>query len=275
MNYNFLNNFLSKKFTKFFPKTINRKLLRRYGIFFVPTDLKTLPKNFYPISTNLKDQIRLVENYDSKQKLIKFNTKLDMDVFLKKLFKKNFFNYLDIGGDNIDLYLKLNNNLNINNYFIFNFKEVINIFKKIKLQFQMKNLNPITNIKKLKNLDIVYFGSSIQYFKNYNNFLEKILNKKPKYIFFSGTTFFMDNIKKEKLIVKQTNILPHTVYLYFFNLNKFIAFFKKNDYKLVFYQKNKFANVNYKNFFPLLKQVIYLDILFIKKSSIKKKLVKL
>ena len=272
MNHKFLNNFLSKKFTKFFPKTVNRKLLRRYNIFFVPTDLKTLPKNFYPISTNLKDQIKLILNYDTKKKLIKFNTKLDMDTFLKSLYKKKFFNYLDIGGDNIDLYLKLNKNLNINNYFIFNFKEVINIFKKIKLQFQIKNLHPITNIKKLKDIDFVYFGSSIQYFKNYNIFLEKIFKKKPKYIFFSGTTFFKDDIQKEKWTVKQTNILPHTVYLYFFNLNKFIALFKKNDYKLVFFKKNKFAKVNYKNFHPLLKEVIYLDVLFIKNSPIKEKL---
>ncbi len=270
MNYEFLNNFLSKKFTKFFPKTINRKLLRKYNIFFVPTDLKTLPRNFYPIATNLKKQIKLVENYDSKNKLIKFNTKMDIDIFLQNLYKKRKFNYLDIGGDNIDLFLKLNNKLNINKYFIFNFKEVINIFKKIKIQFKVKNLYPITSIKKLKNLDIVYFGSSIQYFKNYNIFLEKIFKKRPKYIFFSGTTFFKDNIEKEKWIVKQTNILPHTVYLYFFNLNKFITFFKKNNYKLVFYQRNKFANVNYKNFYPLLKQVMYLDVLFIKKSLKKK-----
>ena len=33
MNYTFLNKFLAKKFTKFFPKTINRKLLRKYKIF--------------------------------------------------------------------------------------------------------------------------------------------------------------------------------------------------------------------------------------------------
>ena len=117
---------------------------------------------------------------------------------------------------------------------------------------------------------MVYFGSSIQYFKNYNIFLKKIIKMKPKiYLFFLVQLFFNDNIDKEKWIVKQTNILPHTVYLYFFNLNKFISFFKKNDYKLVFYQKNKFAKVNYKNFYPHLKQIIYLDVLFIKKSSIK------
>ena len=73
-----------------------------------------------------------------------------MDIFLKSLYKKKFFNYLDIGGVEFADYLKLNKNINKNNYFIFNFKEVINIFKKIKLQFQIKNLHPITNIKKLK-----------------------------------------------------------------------------------------------------------------------------
>ena len=264
MNNKFLNNLLSKKFTRYFPKTINRKLLRRYGIFFVPTELKILPKNYYPVSIKLKEQIKLVESFNLKEKLVKFNTKMDMDKFLKNLFKKKTFNYLDIGGDNIDLYLKLNNNLNIKNYFIYNFIEVINIFKKIKKQFKIKNLYPITKIKKLDSLDFVYFGSSIQYFKNYKYFLIKIFKKKPKYIFFTGTSFFKDNIDKDNLIVKQTNILPHMVYLYFFNLNKFIIFFKKNNYKLVFYQNNKFAKVNYKNFYPLLKKIKYLDILFIK-----------
>ena len=88
MNYKFLNNFLSKNFTQYFPKTVNRKLLRRYGIFFVPTNLKILPKSFYPIATTLNEQIRLAENYNPKDKLVKFNTKIDMDVFLKNLFKK-------------------------------------------------------------------------------------------------------------------------------------------------------------------------------------------
>ena len=266
MNYDLLNNLLSKKFTKFFPKTINRKLLRRFNIFFVPTNFKTLPKNFYPIFINLKEQIELVNNYDTQNKLTKFNTKMDMDIFIKKLFKKKFFNYLDVGGDNIDLYLKLNDNFNIKNYFIFNFKEVIDIFKKIKIQFKMKNLFPITRINRLKKLDLVYFGSSIQYFKNYSVFLKKIFKKKPKYIFFSGSTFFKDNIGREKIIVKQTNILPHTVYLYFFNLRKFISFFMKSNYRLVYYKKNRFAKVNYKNFNPFLKKIEYLDILFVKKK---------
>ena len=262
MNYKFLNNFLSKNFTQYFPNTVNMKLLRRYGIFFVPTNLKILPKSFYPIATTLNEQIRLAENYNPKDKLVKFNTKIDMDVFLKNLFKKKKFNYLDVGGDNIDLYIKLNTKLNIKKYFIYNFKETINIFKKIKSQFNTKNLYPIISIEKLKSVDLVYFGSSIQYFRNYNFFLKKIFKKKPKYIYFSGTTFFEDNIDKDKWVVKQTNILPQQVYLYFFNLNKFINLFTRNGYKLVSCKNNKFANVNFTNFNPLLKKIKYLDILF-------------
>ena len=264
MDYSFLNNFLSKRFTQYFPKTINRKLLRRYGIFFVPTNLKIIPKSFYPISTSFEEQIQLAENYNPKKKLTKFNTKLDMDVFLYNLFKKKNFNYLDVGGDNIDLYLKLNNKLNINKYFIYNFKNVINIFKKIKKKFNFKNLYPILSVDKCNSIDLVYFGSSIQYFKNYKIFLNKIFNIQPKYIFFSGTTFYEDILDNEKIVVKQTNIFPHHVYLYFFNLNNFINYFKKSNYKVVIYRRNKFAKVNYRNFNKILKNIKYLDILFVK-----------
>lgn len=266
MNYKFLNNLLSKKFAQYFPKTINRKLLRKYGIFFVPISLKILPKNFYPIATTLDEQVKLAKTYNPNKKLVKFNTKVDMDILLKKLLKKKQFNYLDVGGDNIDLYLKLNAKLNIKNYFMYNFKETINIFKKVKSQFNIKNLFPIISISKLKQIDFVYFGSSIQYFKNYKVFLKKVFKKKPKYIYFSGTTFFYDNIESENLIVKQINILPHHVYLYFFNLDKFINLFEKNGYKNVSCKKNKFANVDYKNFNPLLKKIRYLDILFVRKK---------
>ena len=88
MDYKFINNFLSKNFTQYFPKTINRKLLRKYGIFFVPTDLKIIPKSFYPIATTLDEQIKLAKIYNPKKKLVKFNTKINMDTFLYKLFKK-------------------------------------------------------------------------------------------------------------------------------------------------------------------------------------------
>ena len=89
--------------------------------------------------------------------------------------------------------------------------------------------------------------------------------KLTKYIFFSGTSFFHDKLIKDYIVVKQTNYLPNTIYLFIFNLNNFIKFMNLNDYKLVFFETNQTAKVNYKNFSHLLKKTEYLDVLFKKK----------
>ena len=67
MNYTFLNKFLARKFTKFFPKTINLKLLKKYKIFFVPVNFLKLPKNFYPVEANLKLQLNYVKEFKKKK----------------------------------------------------------------------------------------------------------------------------------------------------------------------------------------------------------------
>ena len=265
MNYEFLNNFLSKNFTRFFPKTINRKIFRKYNIFFVPTNLNTLPRNFYPIVTSLKKQEDLILKYKKNKKLINQTTKKNLDKFLFNYFGKSNFSFFDIGGENIDLYMHLSRKLNIDNYYLYNFDTLIDIFKKIKKKYNFNYFFPIKNINKVKKIDFAYFGSCIQYFKNYNFFLKSVIKKKPKYIFFSGTTFFNDKFKKDYIVVKQTNYLPNTIYLYFFNFNKFLKFMNLNGYKLIFFEKNKSAKVNYKNFSKILDKIQYLDMLFEKK----------
>jgi len=265
MDYTVLNRLLSKSFTRFFPKTINRKIFRKYKIYFVPTKLKSLPKSFYPMSTTFNEQKDFVHQYRKQKKLINQTTKKNLDKFLIKFFKKSGFTFLDVGGDNIDLFLHLSKNLNIKKYYLYNFKNLINLFKKIKDIFQFNHFYPVQKINLIKKIDFAYFGSCIQYFDNYKNFLRSITKKKPKYIFFSGTTFFHDNIHKNKIVVKQTNILPNTIYLFFFNFSYFIKLMNSNGYKLVFYEINKTAKVNYKNFSFLIKKVQYLDILFKKR----------
>lgn len=268
MNYSFLNNFLLSNITKFFPKTVTRKLLRKYKVFFVPTFFKSIPKSYYPIFTNIKDQLNIINNYKIKKKLIKNNSYIKLDNLLKKLFKKSFFDFLDVGGDSIDFYLVLTNKLKINKYYIYNFKEIVNIFFILKNKYNFQNLFPIYRIKKFNYNSFVYFGSSIQYFKNYKLLLKRIFHYKPKYIFFSGTTFFNKSKKnKDFLVVKQTNILPHTVYLYFFNLNRFVDYLNINGYKVVSINNNRSANINYENFSSYLNNTRYLDILFVRKKS--------
>tara|TARA_B110000503_G_scaffold132882_1_gene209443 strand:- start:1018 stop:1713 length:696 start_codon:yes stop_codon:yes gene_type:complete len=231
----------------------------------VPTKLFNLPKNFYPVTTNLRSQIDFIFQFNKKKKLINETTKKNLDKFLLNLYKKYPFSFLDVGGDNIDLYLFLSNKLNIKKYFILNFPTIISIFNKIKSQFDYEKFYPIKKINSLKKVDFVYFGSCIQYFKNYKYFLKIIFKKKPKYILFSGTSFFYNSINKDTLVVKQTNILSSTIYLFFFDYKNFINFFDHSGYKLVSSTKNNTTKVNYENFAPLLQKVEYLDLLFKKK----------
>ncbi len=265
MKYKLINKFLLNDFTKFFPKTINRKIFRKYNIFFVPTFLSKIPVNFYPITTNFSLQEKLIFEFAKKKKLINGTTQKNLDIFLSSIFKKKKFSFFDVGGDNIDLFLYLSSKLNINKYYISNFPQLISIFKKLKSKYNLYNFYPVSNTRHIKNINFIYFGSCIQYFRNYKSYLTTILKKKPNYVLFSGTTFFYDNLKNDTFVVKQTNILPNTVFLYFFNYYKFINFFNKNGYKLVFSKKNNTTKVNYKNFKPTIYKVDYLDLLFKKK----------
>ena len=69
----------------------------------------------------------------------------------------------------------------------------------------------------------------------------------------------------DTFVVKQTNILPNTIFLYFFSYKNFIDYFNKNGYILVSSKENKTTQINYKNFRPLLKKIKYLDLFFKKK----------
>jgi len=75
----------------------------------------------------------------------------------------------------------------------------------------------------------------------------------------------MNQENKNVLVVKQTNILPHLVHLYFFNYKNFINLCEKYGYKLIKKNKNTTANVNYKNFYQDYSKIQYLDLLFKKK----------
>lgn len=266
MKSDFLHKILLSNLTKFFPKTINRKLLRKFKIFFIPTKLNKLPINHYPVFTSFKKQEAIYFKFQKQKKLIVFNSIKNIDNFIKKIIKNKKLSFLDVGGDNIDLYLSLHKKTRLSHYYIYNLKGYLDIFSLLKKKFNLKNFFLLRNVIKIKKIDFVYFGASIQYFKDYKNFLLKIIKKKPKYIFFASTSFILDNIKEDSLVVKQTNILPNLVYCYFFNFYSFKNFFERNNYKLIFFQKNKYAKINYNNFKPTYKKIKYLDVLFIKKD---------
>ena len=114
------------------------------------------------------------------------------------------------------------------------------IFAKLKHENNYKNLFIIDQIDDVlhKKFNFINFGSSIQYFNNY----ELILNKASRIgenIFFSGTTLFETKNERynKHIIVKQVNVYPNINYLYFFNKQYFFSLFLNNNFKLLFEKK--------------------------------------
>lgn len=163
-------------------------------------------------------------------------------------------------------FLELNSKFKNVKYFFYNLESVNSIFKKLKYENNYKNLFIVEKIEEVLNnkFDFVNFGSSIEYFDNYNIFLEKITNI-GKVIFFSATTLFeTENDKyKKNMVVKQVNTLPKINYLYFFNKKSFYEIFFKKNFKLLFEKKNFTDKIDYKNFKQFFDKIDYLDFLFI------------
>ena len=128
----------------------------------------------------------------------------------------------------------------------------------------------ISDPENQSDLDILYFGSTLQYIKNYKEELIKFFSK-SKYILISQTPFFQNDKLKEKIILKQTNMHPEINFLYLFNINYFIRFMEKNSYELVEKNINKVTKfLNFKNFDrKKYKDINMYDLLFKQKNEVK------
>ena len=92
----------------------------------------------------------------------------------------------------------------------------------------IKNLNYIEDIdSSQKNFDIIYFGTSLQYFISLEEFLSKIFKFNAEYIVIADTIFLE---KKNSLITLQINTFPSIIPQKFNNINEVIDLFKNNNY---------------------------------------------
>ena len=180
-----------------------KKIIKKRKLFFIKTELDKLPKNNYPFGLNKKILEDTCKKYLDNPKLVPNISYPKIDILLKRIFKKkNKIYFLDIGAQFIDNYLflsKKNKNLE---YFYFDQKinnKIVDRFSKIKKLKRFKSLMKIQDIKKYK-INFVYFGSVIQYMNDYNEVINLISKKKPKFIFFSGTSLYK-NLKKNSFFV--------------------------------------------------------------------------
>lgn len=255
---------------KILPKLIRRKINQKFfRYYFLPTELKSLPKSNYPDKESYEYQENLIYKFNLEKKQTSFMTYPNLIELLKKNFDlKNDMKFLDIGGERIDFYLDLNKNFKNMEYYIFNIKSMIEPFRKIKLKFDYKNFHIIDkeeDIFKI-NFNFINFGSCVQYFDKYEKLLNEITNN-SNYIFFSGTHLY-DTLEKKfdkHIIVKQVNLLPNENFLYLFNRRNFFQFFYKKNFELIFEEENLTDKVNYDNFKDNFINIKYSDFLFKKK----------
>lgn len=145
-------------------------------------------------------------------------------------------------------------------------------FFKIKDEFNFKDLHFIDSLNDISDsYDFINFGSCIQYFNDYEAFLEKV-TWNSKFIFFSGTHLYdnLDNNHNKNVIVKQLNVKSQTNYLFFFCREDFFKFLKKKEYNLIFEKKNLTDKINYNNLKHKFINIQYSDFLFSKKNDSQK-----
>ena len=138
-------------------------------------------------------------------------------------------------------------------------KKLVNIInRKIPNKYKSE-IRYISSLDKLnlRNIDILYFNSSIQYLEDYEKIIVKLFKLNPKYILISYTPF---HNKKKNFYSVQYGV-PGSVHpIIFFSMPKFIRLMQKAKYKDVFLNKykikiNKRTTSSFNNFY-------YGDILF-------------
>lgn len=264
-----LRNKLLKFLIKLIPKFIKRKIKKKFfNFYFIPTNHSKLVNDNYTNNNSYDYQKKLIDDYKHNFKQNSFMTYPHLiKLLLMKFNSDEEIMFLDMGADNIDFFLELNSKFKNIKYFFCNLKSVNSIFKKLKHENNYKNMFIIDTIDEVSNkkFDFINFGSSIEYFENYEDVLNKVSNI-GKNIFFSGTTLFETKNEKYKkhIIVKQVNMYPDINYLYFFNKQFFFSIFLNNNFKLLFERKNLTDNVDYHNFNKIFKNVNYMDFLFSK-----------
>ncbi len=253
----FLGSGYYDKINSFFAK----KIFKLFKVFFVHTDLKNLPASNYKINKN--DIIKELNNGKEIQKnnlkpYITYSHLLDLVTALNKK-PLNFFDY---GAGNLNLFFYLRKKIDEINYFYHDQKDSIHLVDEFIKKENLKNITIGKNIEKL-NIDLVYFGSTLQYLKNYQNEIIKFKNN-SKYILISQTPFFEDeNLMNEHIILKQVNMHPNINFLYALNYNFFINFMKKNNFILIDKNFNKVTKfMNFKNFENRFKNLDMYDLFF-------------
>jgi len=278
MDYSFINNFFLTNFIKLIPKSIIKKIRKRYNLItFIPTKLDYLPKENYPVNHNVAQQEKYIKNFYNLKRRTSQMTCPYLTQLLITIYEENFkLRFLDIGGENIDFFLELKSKFKNLQYYIYNQKKILENLEELKKKYFLEDFYIISDLKNIYNnkFEFINLGSCIQYFHIFDKIINLIIKVSNGgsggHIFFSGLNVFTSNNNKNNFfVVKQINFLPKTFYCYFFEKDFFFNFFKKKNYEILFEKINLTDKINYDNFKQLAKDFRYIDVLFVNKPKIR------
>ena len=241
MNF-FFRSKIFDKLNKFFTK----KIFKFFKVFFVETNLKEFPSMNYPLKNIDEDLIKSKEFFYGKNLPYMSYSHLPhlLELMHQSQDKLVFYDY---GGGNLNLYYYLNNKFKKILYY---FKDQVAVEERVEKIIKNDGLENliIGHKNNIPDIDILYFGSSLQYIHKYKEELSYFF-KRSKYILIAQAPFFQNKQLNEIIIMKQINMHPDINYLYLFNFDHFIEYMNRNNYELVEKNNNKVTKfLNFKNF---------------------------
>lgn len=199
------------------------------------TSLKDAKK----FSTQVSDYILEVNDLKRASKYVENINFSDVDrniilPILLSILNKKDYTILDVGGGNPPIYesIKKISKADVKSFILETDKFVEEINNKIpnsKSNF-IKYIASLDAIK-MQNINIVYFGSSLQYIKKYKDFLYKIFTIKPEYIIITDTVFTKLDYD---FYVLQNNMKDSLFPCLFFSEISFLDFMYNHGYNCIF-----------------------------------------
>jgi len=167
-------------------------------------------------------------------------------------YKKSNSKILDYGS-NVASISNIKNKFNTKNY-KFLIYDPFGLNKKIKVNFKNINYKIYKNLNLInEKIDLVNFGSSLQYLSDYNKIFDEIKFKKKSKILITATPF---TLGKEYSSVQKNNYnLDQKIN----NFSKLIKDFKKKKFNLIFKSSIDLKMASIKN---LKKNTFFLNLIF-------------
>ena len=203
--------------------------------------------NLYNSIPEIPRYFKITNYLNEKQNFIEFNNfKKNKNFFYKiresflsifiSSYEKDIISILDIGGGFNNVYDFITNSSTKKiDVTVLETQMIVDLMKPETKDIQ--NLDYIEDINNThKNFDIIYFGTSFQYFVDLEEFLSKIFKLKAKYIVIADTIFLE---KRNSLITLQINTFPSIIPQKFNNIDEVINLFKNNNYNLIYKSKRK------------------------------------